>query len=169
MNTTSAIPFVSWREGRRHRAWELAQAGWKQCQIATALGVTPAAVSQWLQRARMQGVGGLRAQPAPGRRPRLSPAHLQQLRELLQQGAEACGFRGAIWTRRRVAQVIRDHFGVSYHPTHVGRLLRQLGWTVQKPIVRATQRDEATIADWSARRWPALKKKPRRRAGSSSG
>ena len=63
---------LDWREGRRRRAWELAQEGWKQQDIAAALGVTPGAVSQWLKRAREQGAEALRRQPAPGRQPRLS-------------------------------------------------------------------------------------------------
>jgi predicted transcriptional regulator len=36
---------LDWRE-RRRRAWELKQEGWKQRDDATALGVTPGAVSQ---------------------------------------------------------------------------------------------------------------------------
>src|SRR5216684_9248485 len=61
---------LDWREGRRRRAWELKQAGWKQQDIAAALGVTSGAVSQWLARARAQGVEeGLRRHPAPGPRP----------------------------------------------------------------------------------------------------
>jgi predicted transcriptional regulator len=47
---------LDWREGRRRRAWELKEAGWKQQDIAAALGVTPGAVSQWLSRARQRGV-----------------------------------------------------------------------------------------------------------------
>jgi DNA-directed RNA polymerase specialized sigma24 family protein len=42
---------TDWREGRRLRAWELAQQGWKQTDIAAALGVTHGAISQWLTRA----------------------------------------------------------------------------------------------------------------------
>ena len=50
---------LDWREGRRRRAWELKQQGWKQQDIAAALGVTPGAVSQWLTRARQQDVEAL--------------------------------------------------------------------------------------------------------------
>ncbi|MGZ3665160.1 MAG: helix-turn-helix domain-containing protein, partial [Ktedonobacterales bacterium] len=70
---------LDWREGRRRRAWELKQQGWKQQDIAAALGVTPGAVSQWLKRGRAQGVEGLRRHPGPGRQPRLSAEHLAQL------------------------------------------------------------------------------------------
>ena len=55
---------LDWREGRRRRAWELKQQGWKQTAIAAALGITPGAVSQWLKRAREDGVDALRRHPA---------------------------------------------------------------------------------------------------------
>lgn len=167
--TTAATPPFGWLEGRRRRAWDLHQLGWTQCQIAAALGVTQGAVSQWLHRVATAGVAALRAHPAPGRRPQLTVAQLDQLAILLTQGAEAFGFRGAVWTRRRVAALIAQQFGVHYHPRHVGRLLHRMGWTVQKPIVRATQRDEAAIAAWRTKQWPRIKKKPSAKAESSSG
>jgi transposase len=74
-----------------------------------------------------------------------------------------------VWTRARVAEVIKRQFGVAYHPDQVGRLLRAVGWSVQKPIERATQRDEAAIATWREEQWPDIKKKRRRKAGPSSG
>jgi transposase len=169
MSTTDPQKPVSWSEGRRLRAWELHQLGWTQAHIAAALGVTQAAVSQWLQRARLGGATALRDHPAPGPTPLLDPAQLSQLLDLLQQGAEACGFLGEVWTRRRVAHLIKEQFGVSYHPTHVGRLLKQLGWSPQKPVVRATQRDAAAIAAWYRERWPALKKRRLRKAELLSG
>jgi transposase len=158
MNTTDPKQPVNWYEARRLRAWELHQMGWTQSKIAQALGVTQGAVSQWLSRAKRAGVQALHACPAPGRPPLLSPAQLAQLPDLLAQGAEAFGFLGAVWTRRRVAQLIKDELGVSYHPGHVSRLLKQIDWSPQRPLVRATQRDEVAIAAWSAERWPALKK-----------
>ena len=84
-------------------------------------------------------------------------------------GAEAFGFRGDVWTAKRVATVIRREFGVRYHPNHVGKLLRAAGWSVQKPIERASQRDEAAIEVWRTERWPARKRGLTRRAGPSSG
>src|SRR5690242_20078914 len=154
---------ADWREGRRLRAWELHQQGWSQQHIAQAFGVTQGAVSQWLQRARLHGVEAWHAHPAPGARPRLDPQQRAQLIALLLEGAEAFGFRGDVWTCQRVAQVIKEHFAVHYHLAHVSRILAQLGWTPQKPIIRASQRDAEAITAWYAERWPALKKVPARR------
>jgi transposase len=92
------------------------------------LGVTSGAVSQWLTRARVEGVeDGLRRHPAAGPTPKLSPQQLAQLPALLDRGAEAYGFRGQGWTCKRVGEVIRHAFGVTYDPSPVGRMLQTLG------------------------------------------
>jgi transposase len=150
---------ATWREGRRQRAWELSQSGWRQRQIATALGVSEGAVSQWLAQARHAGPAALKHRPRPGRPPRLSPEQQAQVPALLRQGATAFGFRGERWTRQRVAEVLRRAFGVTYHPAHISRLLDRWGWSWQKPMRRARQRDEAAIAAWREKRYPALAKR----------
>jgi transposase len=76
----------------------------------------------------------------------------------LERGPEADGFRGQLWTRGRIAAVIRLAFGVSDHPRHVGRLCQVLRWSPQKPARRARQRDEAAVVQWREETWPALKK-----------
>lgn len=157
-----------WKECRRLRAWDLWQQGWKQKDIALALGVSKGAVSQWIQRAKAQGLEGLRRHRAPGPQPKLSAEQLAQVPHLLAQGAEAFGFRGQIWTTQRVAQVIKREFGVNYHRAHCSRLLRALHYSVQKPVERATQRDEAAIKRWKDEHWPALKKKLERKSEPSS-
>jgi transposase len=160
---------LDWREGRRRRAWELKQLGWKQRAIAAALGVTPGAVSQWLKRAREEGVEALRRHPAPGPQPKLTAEQLAQLPALLARGPAAYGLRGERWTSKRVAEVIWRTFGVRYHPTHVTRLLHAVGQSVQHPVTRATQRDEQAIRAWWQERWPALGKKRSPKGAPSSG
>jgi transposase len=158
MEKTLSSQASDWREGRRLRAFELKKRGWKQTEIADALGVTEGAVSQWMKRAREEGVEGLRHKPPPGATPRLSEQERAELSELLARGAEAHGFRGEVWTCERVAIVIRREFGVSYHPAHVSRLLKALRQSLQKPQRRAEQRDEEAIERWKEQRWPSLKK-----------
>lgn len=160
---------VNWREGRRLRAWELSHQGWTQAAIARALGVTPGAVSQWLSRARTDGAAALYHRPPPGPASRLTPEQLAQLPALLAQGAPAHGFQGDVWTRPRVVLVIKRHFGVTYHPSHIGRLLKRQGLSLQQPETFATQRDEAAVEHWWDTRWPALKKRREMKREPSSG
>ena len=154
-----------WREARRLRAWELKQKGWKQKGIAEALGVTPGAVSQWLKRA--DGGGGreaLSSRRGGGPKPRLSEQQLARLPKLFAKGAEHSGFRGDVWTQPRVATLIRRGFAVSYHPSHVGRILKTLEWTRQKPVRRASQRGEAAVERWRTDKWRELEKSSRKHA-----
>jgi transposase len=160
METRVASPRQQLNEWRRLRAWDLHQQGWTGRRIAEALDVTEGAVSQWLKRAREQGVAALHHRMPPGPTPKLTAEQRDQLPALLSYGAEAYSFLGDQWTTERVATVIAREFGVRYHPAHVSRLLRQIGWSVQKPIRRATQRDEAALAQWQAARWPVLQAKP---------
>lgn len=150
---------ADWREGRRLRAWELHEQGWRQQDIAAALGVTKGAVSQWMRRVREGGgPDALQKRTAPGASCRLSAAQQARVVKWLQQGAEAHGFRGELWTRKRVAAVIERKLGVRYHPGHVSRLLQGWGWSSQLPERRARQRDEDAIDRWRTERWPAIKK-----------
>jgi transposase len=154
---------TDWREARRVRAWELSQKGWQQKDIAEALGVSAGAVSQWLKQARAEGPEALRHRKGGGPKPRLSEDQVDQLPKLLAQGAEHFGFRGDVWTQPRVAALIQCKFGVSYHPAHVGRLLKRLRWSRQKPVERATQRNETAIERWRTDTWLTLKKKPNKK------
>jgi transposase len=92
-----------------------------------------------------------------------------QLVGALAKGAPAFGVLGEIWTTKRIATIIKELFGVSYHPAHVSRLVRALGQSVQLPVTQATQRDAAAIEAWQNERWPALKKRPKRKDGRSYG
>lgn len=155
MKSSDILP-SSWREWRRLRTVQLKQAGWRQRDIAAALAVSEVTVSRWLARARVGGIEALLDHPSPGRPPRLSAAQRALIPEFLWHGPEAYGFRGRVWTCARIAKVIEQEFGVAYHKGHVARLLEELRWTPQRPIRRATQRDEAAIERWRSEIWPEL-------------
>lgn len=149
----------NWKEKRRVHAVKLKRAGWKQKDIASALDVSPMAVSQWIKQMETDGVNSLRSRPHTGRPGELSKTQKQWIPDLLSHGAEAYGFRGDVWTCRRVKKVIEMEFGVSYHRSHVARLLKALDWTPQQPIERAAQRNESEIRRWRTRTWFEIQKR----------
>jgi transposase len=146
-------------EERRLAAARLLRAGrCSQAEIARRLDVSEATVSRWRARLTAHGPGGLRRRPHTGRRPRLADTDWQRLGALLRAGPMAAGFETEQWTLRRVAALIRGEFGVRYHFRSLGRALRAHGFSPQHPVPRAAERDEALVAAWLRRDWPALKK-----------
>lgn len=144
------------RQWRRLRALHLREDGWHRQDVADALDVTERSVSRWMAVARTRGAEGLRSATIPGRPPVLSPAQRRMIPEFLWHGPEAYGFRGSLWTCGRIAKIIEQEFGVAYDKGHVSRLLKQLRWTPQMPIRRASQRDEGAIRLWRIQTWPRL-------------
>ena len=116
------------REALRLRAWELKQSGWKQKDIASSLGVSQTAVSNWIRRAHRGGTISLRTRHSPGAPPRLNKEQKITLINLLEQGPSARGFRNRNWTYNLIANFITQKFGVSYHQSHIPKLLNKLSW-----------------------------------------
>jgi len=114
---------------------------------------------RWFEAWRRGGAKALRVGASPGRPPKLRPAEQRRLLKLLLKGPLAHGYRTNLWTTARIAEVIRREFGVDYHRDHVGRLMRHLGWSHQKPERRAVERDEEAIERWKRKDWPRVKKK----------
>jgi transposase len=149
-------------ERRRRRAVELVEQGESPTVVARSLGVRPASLHRWRRRARQPQ--GLDAQPIPGRPPQLSDDHLRKLERLLRQGAKKHGWPNDLWTADRVARLLRERLGVSFHPEHVRKILkRRLGWTSQKPRRKARERNDQEVERWKAQEWPRIRREAQER------
>jgi len=157
-------------ERRRMRAARLLNRGLSQAEVARRVKVSRESVRRWAGQIAKHGTAeGLKKAERAGRRPRLSETQLAELKAILLQGPEKAGFPNGLWTLDRIAEIIRERFQVKYRAGHVWWILRKkLGWSCQRPVGRARERNEAAIRDWKENIWPALKKKPRKRAESSS-
>lgn len=145
-------------EHRRLKAVRLLRQGHRPTDVARQLNVTYRSVARWKKAFRKKGPRGIRARPAPGRPSKLEAAIRTYVRKDLLQGARAAGYPTDLWTCPRVADFLRKNYEVSYHVDHIGRLLRSLGCTPQKPERRAIERDERQIRHWIIKTWPAIKK-----------
>lgn len=143
--------------------------GASQAAVARELGVSRESVRRWADALAEQGRRGLRKAGRAGRKPKLTVADLKEIRRGLKEGPEMIGFMTGLWTTARVAALIEQRCGVRYHPSQVWRILRQMGWSCQRPVGRALERDEKAIRVWREERWPAVKKTlPDKGARSSS-
>jgi transposase len=155
-------------ERRRTRAIDLLSQGLAPVEVAHMLGVERRSVRRWNAAYRKKGKSALKAKPAPGRPSELDAKAKRQVEQILLKGAQSAGFHTDLWTCPRVAQVIEQRFGVTYHVDHIGRLLHGLGWSPQKPERRAIERDETAIRNWVRHQWPRVKKTPPAAAPRSS-
>jgi transposase len=134
--------------------------------IAASLAVDDQTVRKWRARYEAGGREALRSRKHPGREPLLSAARRETLAGLLERTPAECGFGGKhLWTQQLIADLVLREFGVAYHHDHVGVMLKEMGFTHQKPARRAVERDEQRIEGWRREAWPALLKKAATRAG----
>lgn len=145
-------------EVRRQLAGRLLLEGRGVREVARLVKASASSVSRWKAALEEGGMDALKSKPHPGAKPRLDSQDKQKLERLLRKGPQTHGFTTDLWTCPRVALLIEQQFGVKYHPGYVWHLLRDLGWTCQKPEQRARERDEKAIRCWQRDEWPRIKK-----------
>jgi transposase len=148
-------------EKRRMQAARLLEKGYTESEVARRVGVHRQSVNRWARQLAENGRTGLKKAGRAGRKPRLSEEQLRRIEAVLKAGPEQFGFDTGLWTGARVGIVIEHEFGIWYSRGHVWWVLRQLGWSCQRPVGRAIERDEEKIRRWKKKRWPKLKKTPK--------
>jgi Transposase and inactivated derivatives len=143
---------------RRIQGGRLIEQGYDNHEIVDILGCGLSTVQLWRKIVREQGLEALAPQPRPGRTPKLNVKQLDQLQHLLKQGAMKFGYANAIWTSRRVRQLIQDQFGVAYSKAQTCRLLRKIGYSPKKPVTRSKKYLAQAVETWRRHQWPLIKK-----------
>lgn len=170
MSTHGSEPYPE--EVRALAVRRVCSEGWTAARAAAAIGCSMRSVQLWVRRSEHgRRPQALKTLTAPGATPKLDRRQKRRLLKLLSAGPDAAGLSGQLWTGRLVAELIQREFGVTYNSRYLPTLLKSLGWSVQKPRRQAVERDEAAIADWTAKDWPRIKKKPvvsGRRSSSST-
>jgi transposase len=143
----------------RLRAVEQVQAGAHPEDVAATLGLHRKTVYGWLAKFREGGRDALVAKPVPGRPPKLTGAQIARLYEWVVGSDPAqFSFEFALWTREMVRQVIRREFQVALSVVSVGRLLRTMGLSPQRPLYRAYQQNPEAVQRWKDEQFPAIRK-----------
>jgi transposase len=150
-------------EAIRIRAVQQVENGAHPEDVAATLGMTRSAVYSWLAAYREGGLDALRARPVPGRPPKLSGEQLRRLYTLIVgRDPRQLSFEFALWTREMVRDLIRREFGVHLSAVSVGRLLRKLGLSPQRPLWRAYQQDPEAVQRWKSEQFPAIRDEARK-------
>jgi transposase len=143
----------------RTRAVEQVQAGESPEVVIKALGFSRSCIYTWLARYRSGGWGALKARALRGRPMKIQPAQMKWLYETV-TGKSPLQFRFefALWTREMICMLLREEFSLKLSLTSVGRLLRQLGLSCQRPLFRATEQDPERVRRWRDEEFPAIRR-----------
>lgn len=131
--------------------------------IADLLHVHRTRVHAWVSQWNEYGAEGLKEGHRSGRPRQLNAAQQEQFKDIVESGPVAYGLNTGVWTSPILSQVIREEFGVGYHPGHVRKLLQELGFSVQRPTTQLVQADPRKQNQWIRYTYPNLKKKPKPR------
>lgn len=152
------------QEALRRRVVQALREGVSQAQAARVFGVSRRSVNGWHRRWREGGLQALRARPRG--RPQvlyLKPYQAATVVRLIQDRCpDQLKMPFALWTREAVREVIARRFGIRLSVWTVGRYLRRWGFTPQKPLRRAYERDPAAVTRWLRKQYPAIRALARR-------
>ena len=146
-------------DAERIQAIQLIERGYGKPEVARILNVAVSSVYAWEQDYKKGGLAALSTKMASGRKPLLSDKQMMRLSKLLRLNPHQLEFDFGLWTRRRVRELIRREFDVDYTDQNVGRILKLLGFSVQKPSYVALQRSDEKRKEWMENEFPAIRKR----------
>lgn len=167
---------ISKRDGRRlsHETSEeirrlavkrVVEGGERPSAVMRSYGLARTVIYRWLRAYRRGGEAALRSRKASGRPRRLAAKDLLKVRRMIDgHDPRHYGYAVALWTHAIVADLIRKKFRVRLSASQVGRLLKKVDVTPQKPLRRAYERDEKAIEAWKTQEYPRLKRRAKRNA-----
>jgi transposase len=147
----------------RSRAVERVQAGESPEMVIKALGFSRACIYNWLARYRAGGWHALRTGHRSGRPNKINGQQMNWVYKTIRdKDPRQLKFPFALWTRKMVADVIKNKFGIKLSPASMGRLLAQLGFSCQKPRYRAYQRNSELVQRWKEEEFPHIQKRAKK-------
>jgi transposase len=130
--------------------------------IKAALKLSRTTFFQWKRTYEERGADGLKVRPIPGGTPKLTDQQTSQLFGwLVGRDPRQFQFDFALWTRKIVRELIRQKFGVEMTPQGIGKLLRRIGLSPQRPLYRAYQQDPEAVRRWKEEEFPAIRERGR--------
>lgn len=132
--------------------------------VIKSYGLCRTSIYRWLSAEAAGGEEALRASKHLGPKPTLSRKQKAQVfRWINGKDPRQYGFHFGLWTRKIVADLVQQEFGLTIGVTAIGRLLAELNITPQKPLRRAYERDPVAIERWTRIEYPRLRARAKRR------
>lgn len=146
------------REQVRLKAGKLFEKGIHQAEVARKLGVTPAAVNYWHKDWENHGREGLKSLGPPGFNSKLTKEKRQSFKRAILKGPLAYGYETNLWTLPKLAAVMKKVAKIQFSEVWTWHIVRDLGFSPQKPQVKAREQNQQAVSQWKTKTLPGLKK-----------
>jgi len=144
-------------QAMRNQAVKAVRNGRTVQSVADAYGLNIRTVFRWLAAYASGGQKALQAKPIPGRPPKLRDEQMSWLAGAIRSHTpQQYKFEFALWTLGLISELIERRFGLSLSRSAVGRLMRSLGFTAQRPLYCAVQRESVLVERWRNEGFPAI-------------
>lgn len=152
---------------RRRAVRAVREEGMSKSDAARTFGVSRTSIHAWLGKFSQRGGAGLASRPRG--RPRRSRLAGHQAATTVRLIADRCPDQlklpFALWTREAVAQLIAERYDIRVSVWTAGRYLKKWGFTPQKPLRRAYERNPAAVKKWLSEEYPAIQRRAKREQG----
>jgi transposase len=144
-------------QSMRIQAVKAVQRGERPADVARAFGVNVRPVYRWLADFAEGGQRALQAKPIPGRPPILTTEHLRWLASAVRNTTPLQHqFAFALWTLGLIHALFVREFKIQVSRATIGRAMLALGFSPQRPLRRARERDPVLVAHWEQEKFPAI-------------
>ncbi len=117
--------------------------GCSRAEAAERNGMDRQTLRDWVHRYNEAGVDGLASRTGPGPTPRLNPAQMQQLRELVLAGPDPQVHKVMRWRCVDLRDEVARRFAVTVDEDTIGKWLRKLKLTRLQPRPYHPKKDAA--------------------------
>lgn len=135
-------------------------------EVIKIFGLHRSCIYRWLNKYEAGGLDALKSSKALGPETKMTDGEKQRLAKYLLKNPAQLRFDYALWTIEMIKELIKQKFNISYTSVHVSRILKEIGFSKQKPLQRAFEQDPLKVEQWLKKDYPTIKREAKKEARS---
>jgi transposase len=131
--------------------------------VIAGLGMNRRTIYRWLAAYHYGGEESLQAKAIQGAPPKMNAKQMARLSKMVREkNPLQFKFEYALWTLAMIRQLILQQFDVRLSEVSVGRLMKRLGFSAQRPLYRAWQQNPELVESWRQKEYPKIARRAKR-------
>lgn len=153
------------QEKLRIQAVKMIKSGRTHLEVAAFLQIKRQVVSRWWLKYKNFGISGLKMKSRANitETSKVNSAQAAAVKKIiLTKTPDQLNFSFMLWTREAVRLTLKKHYKIDIGLSAVGRLLKNLGLTPQKPMKKAYEQSSLKVRVWLKEEYPKIQSRAKR-------